>query len=381
MPPPDNCLTPADIPGNHRSARVIAGLRDLLIRSVSLQAYEEAARIVGIDPFRQMAEAGLLVGQPIPGDAFVPYSLFGQLLESTAQRAKCPEFGLRMGLCLDEFHEGPLSLMMRHAETLRHGLALLHQYGYVYSHAFRLALEPVPDDPRRIDVTLGTRGGDSIRFIQAIEFTMLTLVRLLRHVLARAADDWAIILPHRMAASERQYESYFKGKCHFDMPFAAIRIPQADLDLPLPGRNPLRLKMAISYIEGNFRNADERVSEQVRRMLRQRLGTGQVMQGDIAADLSIHEKTLQRRLAKEGCAFPALLDEVRRDYFLELIRQPSRPGLAQIALMLGYSEQAALSRSCQRWFGCSPSEVLRRHQVADVAGPIAWRRSGTAQAA
>jgi len=70
-----------------------------------------------------------------------------------------------------------------------------------------------------------------------------------------------------------------------------------------------------------------------------------------------------------------LLDEVRRDGFLDLLRQPTRPGLAQIALMLGYSEQAALSRSCQRWFGSSPSAMLKRGAPAgtrpgwEVSGP------------
>jgi AraC-like DNA-binding protein len=352
-----------------------------LIRSVSLQTYEEAAKAVGVDPFRQMTRAGLFVGQPIPGDAFVPYSLFGQLLETTAELAGCPDFGLRMARWPDSFYEGPLILLMRHAATLREALALIRQHGHVYSHAFRPAIEPVPDDSRWVDVVVGAKDGESTRFVQATEYTLLTLLRALRYALGRAADDWTIMLPHPMAASEPAYALHFEGRCRFDMPIAALRIPASDLDLELPARNPLRLKMAVSYIEGHFRRADERVSEQVRRMLRQRLGTRQVMQGDIAADLSIHEKTLQRRLAKEGCAFPALLDEVRRDHFLELLRRPTRPGLAQIALMLGYSEQAALSRSCQRWFGCSPSEVLRRHQAADTAPAMARRRQVAAQAA
>jgi AraC-like DNA-binding protein len=340
-----------------------------------------AAKAVGIDPFRQMAVAGLFVGHPIPGDAFVPYSLFGQLLENTAEIAGCPEFGLRMGRWPESFFEGPLILLLRHASTLREALALLQQYRHVYSHVFRPTLEPVPDDPRWVDVVISAKDAESSRFVQATEFTVLTLLRALRYAAGRARDGWAVMLPHPMVASEDSYARHFEAPCRFDMPIAAIRIPQSDLDLELPARNPLRLKMAISYVEGHFRKLDERISEQVRRLLRQRLGTRQVMQGDIAADLSIHEKTLQRRLAKEGCAFPALLDEVRRDHFLELLRQPSRPGLAQIALMLGYSEQAALSRSCQRWFGCSPSEVLRRHQAVDVAAALPRRRQVAAQAA
>ena len=342
-----------------------------MIRSVSLQTYMAAAKNVGIDPFRQMTRAGLFVGQPVPGDAFVPYALFGQLLAETAAQAGCPDFGLRMAQWPDEFFEGPLILMMRHAATLRDALALLHRHGHVYSHAFRPAPVPVPGDAARVDVQLATRDADSGRFAQATEYTLLSLARVLRHVLGRAHDDWTILLPHGMAAPHEQVERHFGSRCRFDMPVAALRIPSSDLDLPLPGHNDLRLKMAVSYIEGQFKKAGDGVAEQVRRLLRERLGTAQVMQGDIAADLAIHEKTLQRRLAKEGHAFPALLDEVRREGFLELLRQPARPGLAQIAQMLGYSEQAALSRSCQRWFGCSPSEMLRRQRAVGPGAPPA----------
>jgi AraC-like DNA-binding protein len=37
--------------------------------------------------------------------------------------------------------------------------------------------------------------------------------------------------------------------------------------------------------------------------------------------------------------------------------------------MLGYAELSALSRSCQRWFSCSPKELRRMaedgHAIAD----------------
>ena len=314
-----------------------------------------------------MRRVGLVFDQPLRGDAFVPYPLFVQLLENTAESANCPDFGLRMGQWPEAFLEEPLVLLMRHADTLQHALALVARYGYVYSNGFRLTPVPVPAQPGRIDLVMAGRDRNSGRFIQATQYTLVTVLRVLRHVCGRSEDDWSIMLPHGMEFPEARYLNYPDCRFSFDNPFAGIRLPEADLHIPLPARSALRLKMAVSYIEANFKKSGELVSERVRRMLRQRIGTRTILQGDIAADLAIHEKTLQRRLAKEGRAFPALLEEVRRDYFLELLKQPVRPSLAQVALMLGYSEQAALSRSCQRWFGCSPSEVLCRHQHAPAS--------------
>jgi AraC-like DNA-binding protein len=179
-----------------------------------------------------------------------------------------------------------------------------------------------------------------------------------------------VLLSHPADGAHQAWRTRLDVAARHDMPFTALRLPAAALARALPARNDLRLRMAISYIEAHYRKA-ESVVDEVRRLLRQRLASGAFMQGDIAAALELHEKTLQRRLAKEGQAFPALLDEVRREGFVELMRLPARPGLAQVALMLGYSEQAALSRSCQRWFGCSPSEMLRRQRGAGPRASIA----------
>jgi len=338
-----------------------------MIRSVALQTYEEAAHAVGVDPFRQMSELGLAFERPLPGDIFVPQSAFVQLLERTARASSCPDFGLRMGQWRDEFFEGPLVLLMRHADTLHDALALAQRYGYAYSAGFQPTLVPAPDHPGMVDLIVASRDADSTRSIQASEYTVSTLLRVLRHVQGRTNGEWAVLLPHRMALAHEQYQKYFDCAIRFEMPFAAIRIARCDLDQPLPQRNPLRADMAISYIEARFKRADESLCERVKELLRERLGMRQVRQRDIAAELSMHEKTLQRRLAKEGRDFPGLLDDVRRDAFTHWLAHPAQPGLAHIAQMLGYSEQAALSRSCRRWFGCSPSELQRRRHLRHFA--------------
>jgi AraC-like DNA-binding protein len=342
----------------------------VLIRSVVLQTYEKAARAIGIDPYRQMRLAGLACEEPIPGETFVPEALFTRLLESTAAAAACPDFGLRMALWPDEFLEGPLVLLMRHAPTLRDALALLQRYGYAYAHDFRPALVPAHDAPDCIDLVVAGREAEGASLVQATDFTVATLLRVLRHVLGRTDDDWEVLLAHSAPGTRDAWHPLLRVSCREGMPFSAVRLPAADLACALPARNDLRLKMAVSYIEAYYRPADS-VADQVRRLLRQRLGLAAIVQADIAAELALHVKTLQRRLAKEGRAFPTLLDEVRREAFLDLLRRPARPGLAQIALMLGYSEQAALSRSCQRWFGCSPSEMLRRHHASASPGRLA----------
>jgi len=44
--------------------------------------------------------------------------------------------------------------------------------------------------------------------------------------------------------------------------------------------------------------------------------------------------------------------------------------VAQLAQLLGYSEQAALTRSCRRWFGQTPT-ALRRQRAPESSSASA----------
>lgn len=329
----------------------------MLIRAVALQAYEVAALAVGVDPFEQMSLVGLEVPRPIDGESFVPYAPFVRLLERTAEMADCPDFGLRMAQWPDEFFEGPLVMLVQHSETLQHAVDLAQRFAYGYSSSLRPSLVPVADDPMRVDllVDAGQGGADA----HAVEFTLSTVLRALRLACGHEGEGWTVLLPHERRLPMARYVEHFESECRFEMQAAGIRLAKDELSVALPARSPWRVQMAIRYIETQYARNGDSLSARVRDLVRQRLGSQPVVQADIAAAMSMHEKTLQRRLAKEGSNFAALLDDVRRECFLDLMRQPQRSSLAQMALMLGYSEQAALSRSCQRWFGASPSAVSR----------------------
>ncbi|SIM66750.1 transcriptional regulator [Mycobacteroides abscessus subsp. abscessus] len=75
--------------------------------------------------------------------------------------------------------------------------------------------------------------------------------------------------------------------------------------------------------------------------------------GQVAASLHIGERTLHRRLAREGTSYRALLDEVRETLARELLRN----GLSvrEVSDRLGYSEPAAFTHAYTRWRGMPPS--------------------------
>lgn len=328
-----------------------------LIRAAALQGYETAARSVGVAAQPQLQKVGLPLACLQEPESFIPYAAFIRLLEETAFLGRCPEFGLRLAWHQQAYLEGPLTLLMRHAPSLNEALALGAQYGHVFSPAMRASLVPVAEQPDWVDVTLNIHSGAPGSCAQTTEFVLLGIVHVLRWLTDDQVRPVQVLLPHAAINSGSVYAQYLACDCRFGATFAAVRVRLADLSLQLPARNPLLLQMARGYIEHHYGAAQPLLSDKVRILLRQRMAMGRVAQADIAQTLALHPKTLQRRLVQEGARFDALVDAVRRERFVELLAQPTRPSLAQIAVMVGYSEQSALARSCQRWFGRSPSAL------------------------
>jgi AraC-like DNA-binding protein len=80
---------------------------------------------------------------------------------------------------------------------------------------------------------------------------------------------------------------------------------------------------------------------------------------ELAASLSVSERTMHRRLGESNLSYRMLLDQVRHQHARELL-QTSRMSIEQIAFSLGYSELAAFTHAFIRWSGRSPSSFRRR---------------------
>lgn len=75
--------------------------------------------------------------------------------------------------------------------------------------------------------------------------------------------------------------------------------------------------------------------------------------GQVAAQIGVSARTLQRRLAAEQVSFQELLDGYRQEQAMELLRE-GRLSMGEVAYRLGYAEQSAFTRAFRRWTGLAP---------------------------
>lgn len=104
----------------------------------------------------------------------------------------------------------------------------------------------------------------------------------------------------------------------------------------------------------------------VRVAIRERLRGGTPSLDDVAGDLRIGDRTLQRRLGELATSFQALLDDTRKGLAHGYLQQPQLT-LAEIAYLLGYAEQASFFRAFRRWYDTTPEDHRRRRGTAGGA--------------
>ena len=103
---------------------------------------------------------------------------------------------------------------------------------------------------------------------------------------------------------------------------------------------------------------DERFERQVYALVADRLERGRVSSEVIAEQLHMARQTLARRLQEAGTSYSAVLERVRKDKAIAMLRTTTMP-LLSVADSLGYSDTRSFSRAFKRWTGKAPGAYRR----------------------
>jgi AraC-like DNA-binding protein len=103
------------------------------------------------------------------------------------------------------------------------------------------------------------------------------------------------------------------------------------------------------------------LTEKVRTLIAAELPHGQPRIGQIARQLSMSSRTLERRLENDGTTFTALLDDLRRGLAEKYVVSRDL-SLSEVAFLLGFSHSAAFHRAFKRWTGQTPLIYRRTYR-------------------
>ena len=338
-----------------------------VIRSACLRGFRDVVRKAGGDADELARRAGLDPAALDADDLLVPDIAVAEVLEVAASTLGVPDLGLRVAARQDLTMLGPLSLAIQNSPTVAEAFAATSRYLFVHAPSLSVTLEPDPD---------GVRGVAAVRYGPAAalpglrQATDLGLGFLHRATLLLVGGGYGlrtVDLPHHPVAAIGVYEEFFGVRVRPGREAARLRVPASLAALPLTDADESIRRMALGFLAQQSPAGTRTFVPRVRGAVAQTLGTSTPDIGSVARLLALHPRTLQRRLAAEGTTYAALLDDVRRETARHYLAATDVP-LAQVAGLLGLSEQSALTRCCRRWWGHPPSAVRRAPQLA-APGP------------
>jgi len=303
-------------------------------------------REFGGDPGQVLANAGIAPGTLDRPDERIPYASLGRLLAEAARATGSSQFGLTAGRVWRLADLGLVGDLVRHSPTLEHALhsLVVHHHmntqggaAFLIEHAsfvdlgYAIYMPGIAGSPQISDALLAG-GMNFLRELVGPKFTVTD-----------------VFLAHDVPADVRPYRNTFGVVPRFNAEFSALRFSRRWLGRKIEGADPA--KFSAAEAQANANQPD--LAQQVYRTLRKLMLRGRHSGNDVADVLSMHRRTLNRRLKTMGLTFQQVLDDVRYGVARELLAA-SDVSLDDIAETLGYSGVSPFVRSFSRWSGMTP---------------------------
>ena len=159
-------------------------------------------------------------------------------------------------------------------------------------------------------------------------------------------------------------ERHFGCRVRFSADRNALVFRSSDLDRPFVTQNEEMLAIIGTHLDSELKagHAGLNVGQQVKDALRRSLAGKRPMLREVAEELGLSARTLQRRLTHAGITFQQLVEETRSELARHYLKQSSVE-LPEVAFLLGFEDANSFFRAFQGWERTSPTEWRERHRV------------------
>jgi AraC-like DNA-binding protein len=283
----------------------------------------------------------------------IPTEKISRVWELAVERSGNPAIGLAQPHVAKPANFDVVGYAMMSCPNLLAAFERLIRYLLILSDALTMTLREEREGHR---VTFELNGGARAVPRQRIEYIFATLITFCRWIAGRDVRPLAVGLAYPEPANLQPYRDTFHCRLSFDEPSNSFLLASADLSSPLPTSNPLLAELHERFAGEYLKHFDHaQTSYKAREVIVRRLPDGEPRRDEVASELCMSERTLQRRLEEEATSFHKLLDDTRRELAEQYLGR-LHLSLGQAAYLLGFADQSSFFRACRRWFELSPGE-------------------------
>ena len=166
----------------------------------------------------------------------------------------------------------------------------------------------------------------------------------------------------RAVTNKAPYENFFACPVKFGERHNRLIFKVEDVNQPFITHNADLLELIAPQLEAQLKQhlTSKSLKEQAKGILKRSLAGQRPRLEDIAIELRMSARTLQRKLLEDGTTFHVLMEEARHEMARHYLRQASLE-LNETAYLLGYEDPNSFIRAFHKWEGTSPGDWRSTH--------------------
>lgn len=306
-----------------------------------------------------LGQAQSLWGRDSVGEADVPLPAYLALLQ-LARQAAGPAFGWQLGQQVKPITYGVNGILLLACPTLGDALQQVLRFESLVHDLGRSRFQA------QGDVVVYSWRNDCAAHPAAQALTESVFAGIhtcAQWLCGQALGAYTLEFTHTLPTAQAQYLAQTSGaqvrggaaqnRAVFAAQLLQRPIPQANTALlPLLQQHADALLKARHPLDGG-------IVAQVRQRISARLGQGAVRLADVATDLALSSRTLQRRLLQAGVAFQTVLDTTRHELACHYLGNTAMP-VAEAGYLLGFQDAPAFHHAFKAWQGEGPGQYRTR---------------------
>ena len=290
-------------------------------------------------------------------DSRISLAMVGRLLECCVALTNCCHFGLLVGERFELPNLGPLGYLMRNSATVDEALRNL----LLHLHLHDRGAAPLLLSPDTSCVILGysiyRHGTPATPHIY--DAAIAIGYKIMLELCGPSWKPLSVQFSYRRPSSTAPYSRMFGSSVRFDAEVSGILFASSWLQRSIEGADPTLHGLLGKAIFEAETDGPMSFTEQVQGVLHQMILSGTASSDAIARLFGIGERTLRRRLEKDGENLQQLIKEARFELARQLLRNTDLP-VAEIAAALQYDDPNAFSRAFRSWAKLSPTQWRAR---------------------
>ena len=276
-----------------------------------------------------------------------------------SQLSSHPCLGLELAQRFDFGNMGEFYYLLKSSNNLSQALDFGHEYSKLICRNFQVPVNKFED------VSFTLNNNQLVKFHPQGEIFLLTLFkRLFEYIIGTPLQCTSLSLSQDTPDNSvvKSLVDHWNCSIRTGQPFSQFTFSRSYLKHKAMHSDPHLLKIMKKSADDELARKGQIISitDEVTELIRSKMHTGRIGIANIADDLEVSVRSLQRILEQEGTEYKNLIDMLRMD-LAENYLTSSNLTMNQVAQRLGYSQPSSFSRWFKRTTGHSPEQFKQKH--------------------